>query len=389
MRLAYFSPLPPQRSGISEYSVELLEHLSPLADVTVFGEPQTKEATRWPSGLSWRPIEQFASQTDAFDLALYHIGNSEFHENISRLALLFPGILVMHDVYLHHSVAKRTIGLGDRNAYWREMGYERGAAGVRQAQAQAHGAQPPLFSFPLISRLLDTSLGVIVHSDFAREVVRRHGFRGPLAVVPALVTELPVSPCRAELAVSDDAVVFGSYGLMTREKGVVETAESIGNLRDQGIDAHYLLVGGALPDVPIERAARSLGPALHRTGFVPSLGKFVDWIGTADVVVNLRNPTAGETSATALRAMAAARPLIVSDHGWYREIPAEAAVKVLPGDTRALAQALRRLANSAQARQDMGQAGLAYVRKRCHPRAVAAAYADALQMMLGAMRIYG
>ena len=66
--------------------------------------------------------------------------------------------------------------------------------------------------------------------------------------------------------------------------------------------------------------------------YVESFDAFVDWAATADVVLNLRYPTLGETSGAALRVMAAGRPLVVFDHGWYGELPDEAAVKVPPLD---------------------------------------------------------
>ena len=39
MKLAYLSPLPPSRSGVSEYSVDLLPHLFRHAEVSAFAEP--------------------------------------------------------------------------------------------------------------------------------------------------------------------------------------------------------------------------------------------------------------------------------------------------------------------------------------------------------------
>ena len=61
LRIAFFSPLPPAKSGIADYSAALLEPLKRLADVTVFtDQPKAIDATRY----------------DAF---LYQIGNNAFH----------------------------------------------------------------------------------------------------------------------------------------------------------------------------------------------------------------------------------------------------------------------------------------------------------------------
>ena len=81
--------------------------------------------------------------------------------------------------------------------------------------------------------------------------------------------------------------------------------------------------------------------------------------------------------------MAAARPLIVYDHGWYSEIPDEAAIKVPPDDDEALQQAMEALAVSPEKRLMMGQAGHDYVVEHCAPSSVAAAYVEFIQTVLG------
>ncbi|MCA9978187.1 MAG: hypothetical protein KC413_20640, partial [Anaerolineales bacterium] len=109
---------------------------------------------------------------------------------------------------------------------------------------------------------------------------------------------------------------------------------------------------------------------------------FVDWIHTADVIVNLRHPTAGETSATALRALAAGKPVIAFNQGWYAELPDDASVKLPPLDEAALVTAMQTLAAAPAQRQAMGAAGVAYVEENCHPAQIAAAYGRFLHQII-------
>ena len=128
---------------------------------------------------------------------------------------------------------------------------------------------------------------------------------------------------------------------------------------------------------------------MHQIGYVPELAGFIDWIHTSDFVINLRNPTVGETSATALRAMAAARPLIDDDPGWYSEIPPEAAVKIPPENEEALLDAMRLTGQSLSLRNKMGDAGLRYTQEFCHPKVVANAYFQALVRIQSTVGIVG
>lgn len=155
-------------------------------------------------------------------------------------------------------------------------------------------------------------------------------------------------------------------------------------LRHFNPNAHFLLVGETPADVDLGGIIDSLdlSEVVHHVGYAPDLGSFVDWIITADVVLNLRFPTAGETSATALRAMAAGRPLIVFNHGWYREIPDGAAIKTAPLDEDMLLAAMVQLAESPDLRQQMGQAGRRYTAEVCHPATIAEAYNNGLRSIL-------
>ena len=51
-------------------------------------------------------------------------------------------------------------------------------------------------------------------------------------------------------------------------------------------------------------------------------------MAACDVLVNLRYPTMGETSGSVIRALSLGRPLVVSDVGWFSELPDDVVLKV-------------------------------------------------------------
>jgi glycosyltransferase involved in cell wall biosynthesis len=382
LRIAYFSPLPPSRSGIADYSAELLPHLVQLADVTVFTDDP---ATIGLPGLAFRPTSDFPQSHADYDLPLYQMGNSDQHESVYAMLLRYPGVVVLHDYFLHHFIRHRTAGRGDWTSYGREMGYALGADGRQMVREVASGAaEPPLFDVPLNQRVLDSALGLIVHSQFAAERARQYRPDLPLAIVPALVETHAGRSLKERLDLPGDAVLFGSFGQITTEKRIDAALDAFRALLSRCPEARYLLVGDVQPDVDLSALVTRLemDNAVHHIGYVHDLDEFVNWFHTVDVVVNLRRPTVGETSAVALRAMAAARPLIVYDHGWYSELPESAAIKVTPDDAPALHEAMETLAESPVLRQSMGQAGYEYARDYCRPSRVAAAYIGFVRAVL-------
>ena len=382
-RIAWFSPLPPSRSGIADYSAELLPYLAELVDLTVFAaDPVTVSLP----GLTVRPTSDFVLNHAKYDLPLYQMGNSDQHEWVYAMMLRYPGVVVLHDYFLHHFIRHRTVGHGEWTAYGREMAYALGGDGRELARAVRRGSTaPPLFEEPLNQRLIDASLGLIVHSRFAAEKARSYRLNLPLTIVPALVEPRSGRSLRDRLDLPENAVLFGSFGQITTEKRIDAALRAFRGLLERYPDACYLLVGDPQPDVDLDGLVAQLdvGQAVARVGYVENLDEFADWISTVDVVVNLRQPTVGETSAVALRAMAAARPLIVYDHGWYSEIPDAAAIKVPPDNDEALRQAMEALVTSPEKRLMMGQAGHDYVVEHCAPPSVAEAYVEFIQAVLG------
>src|SRR5688572_29560999 len=102
MRIAFFSPMPPSKSGIADYSAALVDPLSKLVDLTVFD----------------RQPERF--NPSAFDVALYQIGNNGYHAFVYEQAVQTPGIVVMHEANLHHLICDITIKRNDWDSYLRE-----------------------------------------------------------------------------------------------------------------------------------------------------------------------------------------------------------------------------------------------------------------------------
>lgn len=393
LRLAYFSPLPPARSGIADYSRELLPHLAQQSAVTLFtANPKLVDATlqeQYPI----RSLSEYESSRWQYDIALYQMGNSSHHQQMYPVLLRYPGITVLHDFGLHHFVAHCTAGQDNFAAYMREMGYSLAQEGVNWAWDIFYGRREhPLFEEPLNERVLDHSLAVIVHSQYVAAQLRRKRPSLPVTVIPAHIAKRSGRARRAQFGLADDALIFASLGLVTASKQMELALRCFAALRETVPHSCYVIAGEVHPEVDLEGIIRRLNlqESVKWTGFVPGLDEYVDWIYTADVIVNLRYPSVGETSATALRALAAGKPLIVNDHGWYGELPDTICLKAPPGDEAALLAAMRRLAEEAGLRQAMGRAAEEHIAGQHTPHQAAGRYLAFIEQTLAdLMQKYG
>jgi glycosyltransferase involved in cell wall biosynthesis len=381
----FVSPLPPVRSGIADYSVDLLPHLSSLADVRLIhlpGQPVAPEvAARWP-------LVNVEETGGGGRIPLYQMGNNRWHEGVLELAMRLPGVLTLHDVFLHHLLLDVTLGRELFDPYVEALARDHGWVGRSAAVIKRWGAygDAPVFALPAHRTLLRRQRGVLVHSEWAAGFLREED---PEIRVRAIAMGIPLPPpadreagqaLRRRFGLPADAPVLGSFGFQTPIK---RTAAVIRALAAPGLErVHLLIVGEVSPRVDLLGEARRAGVAdrVHITDFLP-YEDFEAAIAAVDLCLNLRYPTAGETSASLLRVMALGCPAIVSDYAQFADLPETTALRVPLGDDEAeiLAAKLRELLAHPERLREMGAAAREHVRSRHDPARSAAAVIAAVE----------
>ncbi len=370
MKVAYVSPLPPERSGIADYSALLVPALRERVELVLV----KRGSRRLPRGV---------------DVALYHVGNNpDAHGWIVDLLRREPGVVVLHDFVLHHLVAGLTIGRSDGHGYLDAMEREAGVVGRLLAHGVLDKRIPPLWEnrpqdFPLAGLVLDGATGLVVHSRYVRDRSREAGFDGPIWHVPH-----PAWPFRdVEPAVVQGNPVLGAFGNLNPSKRVPQLLRAFSLVRSTHPEARLLLVGEPTPGFDLERRLQRLGldgTGLVREGWADER-RLWELMAAASVHVNLRSPTMGETSGTAIRALTLGKPLVVSDVGWFAELPDEAALKVPTDDAEesTLAAVLELLVSRPDVREAMGAAARELAVREHGLERVADLYAAALEQAAG------
>ncbi len=377
MRLAFASPLPPATSGVADYAAELIPHLAAGAELELFHEgrtpPPPELAERWPT----RPVTELprALDTERFDAVVYQLGNSaEHHERIYRTLLERPGIVVLHEYMLHHLVRELTLARGDAAGYLEEMRYAAGATGRAAARRLLDTHYPvDVWAFPLFERVVDRSLGILVHSEFTKRRLLASRPLARVAAVPLAADLAELQPPRAEerararsaLGMEAAAPLVASFGFVTPQKHLEPALAAFARLRAERPAARFAVVGEISPHYDFgEVVARAGGEGVVATGRVP-LSTLHDWMVACDVAVNLRHPTGGETSATLVRLMALARPTVVTDAGAFAELPDGAVAKLAVGadEEEQLYALFRRLANDPELAGALGRSARRHVER--------------------------
>ena len=369
-RVAVLTPLPPETSGIADYSAELLPALAAHFAIDVFTAEPSAADESLRSAFSIHPYDQLPARDDErrYDAVVYQIGNSAGHHGpIYRALLERPGIVVLHEYMLHNLIRDLAAAGGGRGEFIEEMRYCYGQSGLAMASRLLHANDlPERWRFPLFERVVDLAAAVIVHGTTTRDRVLKSRPAARIEVVPHHLSLHGTEPASfetrarfcAELGVDPASFLVASFGHLTATKHLDVSLRAFARVRQRHPDAVYLLVGEVSHayDELEELLAGELGRGVVTTGRV-ELERLLELMATCDVAVNLRGPTGGETSGACLRLLGLGRPIVVNDVGWFSEIPDDCCAKIRAGDDEqeALLTFLHALADDEALRLQLGR----------------------------------
>ncbi len=375
LSVGFVSPFPPVRSGIADFSAELFPAVSALVDATAY-----------------TPGEAGKAFTSGHDVLLVQIGNDPLHaptyEALRDEGSGTPAVVTLHDFSLHHLFAAAYLDGGREQEYGRELVRNHGEKGRLLWERMREGRKIPVWdlepwSYPMSTEVARRAAILVVHSKIVAGSVLRAVPETDVVELPHHVVPAPRTPrdeARRALGLPLDRPIAVTLGILTPAKRVLKVLEALATLSPAA--RPFLFVGGAGgDDDPHRIAARRMGLE-GDVGFGGYLSEADFWraASAADLAVNLRHPTVGEASGAVCRLAGLGLPFVVSDAGWFRELPDAFAAKIPVGEreVEAIAAELGRLASDPGEVRRRGEAAATWGKNR-HPDRVAESYARLLR----------
>ena len=407
MTLAWFTPLPPVRSGISQYSVELLARLGRTHSVDVFVQDRGPAPPDGARGVFDAHDFVWKQARAPYDLVVYQLGNATCHDYMWAYLARYPGLLVLHDPHVHHARAKSLLDQHRDDDYRAEIAFDHPTAPDAVAELGAQGLLGMATYFWSMLRVpIEASRVVAVHDGWharelgavfpsARYETIRMGVTDPLEAVSPDARRFVLE----RHGLSPGAVVFAAYGGVTPEKRITQILRAMPSVVAVEPSARLLLIGEPAQHYDAMADAHDLGVGDHVTlaGYVDDT-QLPAYLLAADVCLCLRWPSVGETSASWLRCLAAGKPTVITDLAHTAEVtrgawspshlgslaargaepePIAVSIDILDEDV-SLALTMRRLARDQGLRHRLGTRARAYWAKHHTVAAMAEDYDRAL-----------
>jgi len=333
-KLAIFSPLPPTRSGISDYSIDLGLALSEYFNITyVIDDNVSFPNKNLINFAEIIKLNQWNEKNKKDYLIFYQMGNNPYHSYIYDEIIKQPGFVLLHDYSLHHLVLDRSRThanefhdlISDKIPNYFEYYFEKSIG------------MPEIFKFiiPLNEKIIEKSIGVIVHSKSSFDKIKEKFPRKSLLQInfPVILdhqySKQDLINLRNKHKLKQDDFIISSFGFVTPPKQIPLILYSLSLLKKELKNIKYLIVGEVHESINIKKLIKQyqLNNIVEVIGYTDLL-VFEEYIKLSDLIITLRYPSAGETSAVLLRALAYGKANIVFDYDSFGDFPNDILLKI-------------------------------------------------------------
>ncbi|WP_313053414.1 glycosyltransferase [Atlantibacter hermannii] len=335
--LAYFSPLPPEKSGISFYSEELLPFLGEYYEIDIVSDSEEIRNNGFLCAYNIISIEEFKKKYLCYERILYQIGNSHFHEHMFELIKKYPGIAVLHDFFLSGAVSWKSIRELNGETFNDKLYESHGYKAVLDNNGQVNYTDA-ILKYPCNYPILQNALALIYHSKYSIALCNEwynNNFNHKNHYIPLLRTR-PVNNGKAHarkiLNINENDILIISLGFIAPTKLNHRVITAFNNLQKDSPCVKLVFVGYK-PDGEYGEEIASLINSSPRKKSISITGWVDDdtykyWLQAADIGIQLRAMSRGETSAAVLDCMNYGLATIANANGSMRELDRDAVVLI-------------------------------------------------------------
>lgn len=354
-RLALVSPVPPSPTGVADYAIDLCAALEVdyAVDIVTDSVPPGTFVTSRSRAVS--PTDFLKKKNGHYNRVLYQIGNSRFHIYACELLHRVPGDVVLHDIILSDLLESALCDSEELNLI------------TSKDLATFH--TPISTAGHSIEFITQRAINIIVHSHHAKELISDTIDPRKIHTIPQIHNSIKTNRSRSRslLGIPRDKTLVCSFGIVSPTKLNHLIANAADFAYSKGATDLILAFVGDAPGNYGQSLRRHAQNSPYEFRIVGRITKEVyeDYLAAADIAVQLRGSSKGESSRATLDTMSSGIPTITNPVGSMAEIPEDCthAIPARP-DQKQLGNALLALRNDKEYRRRLGERARSYVEKR-------------------------
>ncbi|MEK4128667.1 glycosyltransferase [Solibacillus sp. FSL W8-0474] len=332
-KIAYFTPLPPIESGISDYSFDILRDLGKYVEVDVFIDDNYTTEILNDFNINVYSHKKF---NNSYDEIIYQVGNSDFHEYMFEYIKTYSGIVVLHDFNLHalvdHLYNNKSKYHKYRNVLLEDYNNQSVENYIQDLAADI--VAPQIYEMPTNGFVTNYAKKIIVHSDYSKKELLLKNINHDVVKIPHYAKIEPLvnkDEAKEKLSIDVNSIVLSTFGIIHDTKRIIPLLMAFKELVGKNKNLRLCLVGK-----PTDTFQQPLSTFLKEnkleefvtiTGYT-ELDEFENYMDATDIALNLRYPYNGETSGSLMRLLAKGKCIIVNNLGSFSEIPDKCIVKL-------------------------------------------------------------
>ena len=333
-KLLYVSPFWPKRSGISEYSEILIEGLNEFFDITLVIDDYKINSKKIKEKYN---IITYKNDTvlPNYDFVLYNFGNNpEYHSYMYDMIIKYPGHVILHDYVLYYL----TVGYySQKNKLFQKIYEMEGVHGMqiikdslKENQTNDLLQHKNIASYlPLNKEILGLAKGIFVHSLYTKNMIEKFLGIDRVFVIPHVNTLSNTQNIsrsndflNRKYNIKKGSYIIGAVGFIGPTKQNELTCLAVKEYNKRHNDKiYYVMIGDG------NYVDHLLDDYIIKTGFLEN-EDFYRAIHSCDLIMNLRYPYNGESSSTLIQCMSMGKPCVVTDIGWFSELPDDTVIKI-------------------------------------------------------------
>ncbi|MFB9758265.1 glycosyltransferase family 4 protein [Ectobacillus funiculus] len=337
MRIAWFTPFS-RKSAIGKYSRNATECLKNDCHIDLFLFEKKDLLNTTLNIVHYTKDDNLTDTLSKYDLVIYNLGDYLwFHLDIYEISRKVKGIIILHDYVMHNFF---------RGYYWI---YKKNQEEYKKELASLYGTdildpvsgniKPVIRSaaedikYPFFERAIEGAKAVITHSKFLKEKVIEK-FDGPVETIYFPFERSYVPSGQIQISIEKDKILLLTFGNINPNKRIDKVIQVIGESVEIRGKVRYVIIGSLINEAYSEKL-KLLIKHYKLEGTVSLLGYqennvLYSYMEKTDIFINLRLPAMEGASDSLLEQLFAGKPSLVTDNGFYSELPNTVVVKVKP-----------------------------------------------------------